>query len=105
MPGRHPTHLAVLVHDVDEAEVGHHGHRDPGQTIDHLAVVDDLGEHLGGQEQELVVAAGVEELLDQVLAFGRLRRRVQELPQVVAHGIHELDHRRVAFALDGGSAS
>ena len=83
VPRRHPSHLAVLVLDVDEAEVRHHGDRDLGQPLDHFAVVDDLGEHLGGQEQELVVAPGLEELLDQLLALGRLRRRVQQLPQVV----------------------
>ena len=75
--------------------IGHHRHRDLGQALDHLAVVDDLGEDLGGQEQEFVAAPGLEEFLDQLLAFGRLGRRVQQLAEVVADGIHELDDRRV----------
>ena len=105
VPRSHPSHLAVLVHDVDEAEIRHDGDRDPGEPLDHLAVVDDLGEHLGGQQEELVVAPGFEELLDQLLAFGRLRRRVQELPQVVADGVHELDLRGVRARAGDGSAS
>ena len=75
------------------------------RRFDHLAVVDDLGEHLGGQQQELVAAPGLEQLLDQVLAFGRLRRRVQQLAQVAADRVHELDHRGVALSRGAGSAS
>jgi len=99
VPGRHPPHVAVLVLNVDEAEVSHHRHRDLGEPFDHLAVVDDLRQHLGGQEQELVVAPGFEELLDEMLTFRRLGRRVQELPQVVADRIHELHNGGFALAL------
>ena len=99
VPGRHPAHLAVLVLDVDEAEVGQHGDGDLGEALDHLAVVDDLGEHLGRQQQELVAAPGLEQLVDQLLALGRLGRRMQQLAEVATDGVHELDHRRVALAL------
>ena len=98
MPGRHAPHLAVLVLDVDEAQVGHDGHRDLGQALDHLAVVDDLGEDLGRQEQELVAAPRLEELLHQLLALGRLGGRMQQLAEVAADGVHQLHHRGVAFA-------
>ena len=97
VPGRHPPHLAVLVHNVDEAEISHDRHRDLGQTLHHFAVVDDLGEHLGGQQQKLVAPPRLEELLDQVLAFGGLGRRVQQFAEVVADRIHELDDGRVAL--------
>ena len=97
VPGGHASHLAVLVDDVDEAQIGHDRDRDLGQALHHLAVVDDLGEHLGRQQQELVAAPGLEQLLDQMLAFGGLRRRVQQLAEVVADRIHELDHRGIAL--------
>ncbi len=97
VPGRHPPHLAVLVRDVDEAEISHDRHRDLSQTLHHVAVVDDLGEDLGGQQQKLVAAPCLEELLDQVLAFGGLGRRVQQLAEVLAHRIHELNDGGVAL--------
>ena len=95
VPGRHPPHLPVLVLDVDEAQVGHDRDRDLGQALHHIAVVDDLGEHLGRQQQELVAPPRLEELVDQLLALGRLGRGVQQLAQVLADRIHELDDRGV----------
>ena len=99
VPGGHPLHLPVLVLDVDQAQVRHHRDRDLGQALHHLAVVDDLGEHLRRQEQELVAPPGLEELVDQLLALGGLGRGVQQLAQVTADRIHELDDRGVALAL------
>ncbi len=99
VPGRHPPHLSVLVRDVDEAQVGHDRHRDLGQTLHHFAVVDDLREHLGGEEEELVAPPRLEELFDQMLTFGGLGRRVQQLAEIVAHGVHELHDGRVALTL------
>ena len=99
VPGGHPPHAAVLVRNVDEAEVRHHRHRDLGEPFHHFAVVEDLRQHLGGQEEELVVAPGVEELLDEMLTFHRLGRRVQQLAEMVADRVHELDDGRIALAL------
>ena len=99
VPGSHPPHLAVLVHDVDEADVGHDRDRDLGQTLHHLSVVDDLGQDLGRQKEELVAAPDLEELLDQLLPFGRLGGCVEELAELIADHVHQLDDRGVALAL------
>ncbi len=98
VPGRHAPHLAVLVLDVDDAEVGHDRDRHLGQAFDHLSEVDDLGEDLRRQQQELVAAPALEELLDEMLALGRQGGGMEELAQVPADRVHELDDRGVAVA-------
>ena len=102
VPGGHAPHLAVLVLDVDEAQVGENRHGHLRQSLDHVAVVGHLGKHLGRQEQELVAPAGLEQLFHQLLALVRLGRGVQQFAEVVADRVHELDDGGVAALARGG---
>ncbi len=77
MPGRHAAQLTVLVGNVDEAQVGKDWHGDLGEPYDHLVVLGNLGQHLGGQQEELVAAPGLEQFVDQMFALGGQGRRVQ----------------------------
>ena len=99
VPGRHAAHPSVLVLDVDETEVGQDGDGDLGEAFDHLAVVGHLREHLRGEQQELVSLPGLEELVDELLALGRLGRGMQQLAEVATDGVHQLHHRGIALAL------
>ena len=101
VPRGHAPDRAVLLGDVDDAQVGEHGDRDLGQPLDHVAVVEDLGEHLCGEEEELVAPPLLEELVQQPFALGHLGRGVQQLAQVPADGVHQLDDREVVLAWPG----